>query len=256
MGQQVDVPLPLGAGGGSALLRRPPGAGDDAGCGRGAARRHDRDGARAHGRPRLVRGLLGAECALHRAIVPGRARPPRRPLGRSAVSVRGPSRLRRFWSMGADLQRLDRSDAGRADRRTRAPCARVGAAHALAACGRRFRILVAARAHADAVAATPGRTSLHALDPRQRRCRHRWPRRLQRRSRRPHLDAEAAEVPRQVATRAARQVRCRRRQRRARAPDQVCFCRRRRRTCRAARAATWRGTSAASASRCGHRERR
>ena len=57
MGQQVDVPLSLGARGGHSLGRRAYRALDDAGSGRGAARQRDRDGARAHGPARFFRRL-------------------------------------------------------------------------------------------------------------------------------------------------------------------------------------------------------
>ena len=53
-------------------------------------------------------------------------------LAESPLSVRRTTRIRRLWSVGADLRNVDRSDRGRHHRRRRAACARLGAPHAVA----------------------------------------------------------------------------------------------------------------------------
>ena len=151
-----------------------------------------------------LRGLERADRAADRGVVPRDDRYPRRAPRHSALPVRSAARVRRLRAVGPDLQRVDRSDAGRVDRGPRAQRAHLGAAHALPARRGRLRGLVESRADAGAAARTPGRATLPALERRERGRDRGGQGGVQRRSRGLRVDAEAAEVPREVARGAAR----------------------------------------------------
>src|SRR5206468_2877161 len=74
----------------------------------------------------------------------------------------------------------------------------------------RIRIVAEPRAHARAAARRAGRAALPAVVAGERKSDRRGGRGVHRRARRPHLDPEAAEIPRQVAEGPAREVRGRR----------------------------------------------
>ena len=103
VGQQMDVPLPLGAGRRPDLLGRTHRADARAHGKRRAARRARSAGCRAHGGPGLVRRLERHDRAADRSRPAGDARSARHPSRHAALSVRRTACLWRFRSLGAVL---------------------------------------------------------------------------------------------------------------------------------------------------------
>jgi hypothetical protein len=213
VGEQVDVPLPLGArgrpaGGGRAHRRR-----GDARPRGGRTGGRDRSAAPADDVAGVVRRLVAPDRADHRRLLrrsPGRARAaPRSP----PVPARRPARARRLRAVGTDLRGLLRPHARRAGRRATGG-SRLGGAHARPGDRgerRGLRDVGGPGAHPRALPAPPGRRLLPALERRQRRAlaagKETFTVQLAGRP----VHPEAAEVPRALAGGAARKSARRRR---------------------------------------------